>query len=368
MNYIRRFDRSFLILFSIAVLFSIINCAKENSNLINNISSDSFAIILLPDTQYYTKRFPEIYYRQTKWIVDHSDELNIKFVVHLGDITQENTHEQWKVADEAHRSLDKANISYSVVPGNHDMPKIGSGKDRERNTTIYNKYFGPDRFKGKTWYGGHMGTSNDNNFTFFEWRNLKFMVVSLELAPRAEALKWANKVVEQYKERRVIVVTHCYMEMCKAGNTGCGRYHNECASECNLVGNGADAVWENLIRKHKNIFMVLCGHVTDVEHITRKGEAGNDVHEILTDYQNEISEQQYKYTNKGKKKKFKNLKESGNGWLRILQFSPKENMIHVSSLSVEGVKRFYETERYNEDPSHSDHKYSFPYDMNTPLR
>ena len=144
--------------------------------------------------------------------------------------------------------------------------------------------------------------------------------------------------------------------MCEAGNTGCGRYRNDCSIAYNLEGNGGDTIWEKLVSKHKNIFMVLSGHVTDDEHITRKGGGGNDVHEILTDYQNERSKQN-PYTKKGKK--------SGNGWLRILQFNPNENKIHVSSRSVDGVKRFYETERYNKDPSHSDHTYSFHYVMNT---
>jgi len=355
-NYIRGINRRSLIIYSIAVVLILISCAKDKPYLINKISSDSFSIIVLPDTQFYSKRYPETYYRQTQWIVDHRDELNIKFVIHLGDITHNNTHEQWKVANKAHMILDKANIAYSMVPGNHEMPKIGTGQDRERNTTKYNKYFGPGRFSEESWYGGHMGTTNDNNFTFFEWKNLKFMVISLEFAPRDEALEWANKVIAQYKERRVIVVTHCYLDMCEAGNTGCGRYRNDCSIAYNLEGNAGDTLWEKFVSKHKNIFMVLSGHVTDDEHITRKGGGGNDVHEILTDYQNEVPKQ-YKDTKKGKR--------SGNGWLRVLLFNPKENKIHVSSLSVDGVKRFYETERYNKDPSHSDHTYSFHYVMNT---
>jgi hypothetical protein len=358
MNYTRTIKHGLLIFLFIAVVLSIISCVKTKPQLIARQTSDIFAVILLPDTQFYSKRYPETYYRQTQWIFDHRDKLNVKFVIHLGDITHNNIHEQWEVADKAHRVLDKANIAYSMVPGNHEMPKIGTGEDRERNTTKYNKYFGPGRFSSKSWYGGHMGTTNDNNFTFFEWKNLKFMVVSLEFAPRDEALEWANKVIEQYKERRVIVVTHCYLDMCEAGNTGCGRYRNDCSIAYNLEGNGGDTIWEKLVSKHKNIFMVLSGHVTDVEHIIRKGGAGNDVHEILTDYQNERSKQN-PYTKKGKR--------SGNGWLRILQFNPNENKIHVSSRSVDGVKRFYETERYNKDPAHPDHTYSFHYDMNTPV-
>ena len=348
MNYI---PKRLLILLVIVVVLSIISNDRANSQVINRISPDSFAIIILPDTQFYSKRYFDTYYRQTQWIADNKGKLNIRFAIHLGDITHNNTHEQWYVADEAHRTLDQTSVAYSMVPGNHDMPKTGTGKDRVRNTSKYNKYFGPSRFKGKKWYGGHMGNTNDNNFTFFEWKNYKFMDVSLEFAPTDEALTWANKLMEQYKDRRVIVVTHCYQKSCKVGRTGCGGHKKNCATKYNLKGNGGDTVWEDLISNHRNIFMVLSGHVADVEHITRESDAGNEVHEILTNYQRERSDE--------------DDKRSGNGWLRVLQFDPNENKIHVGSFSVDGVKRFNQTHRYNKDPTHPDHTYSFHYDMNT---
>ncbi|MDP2647233.1 MAG: metallophosphoesterase [Desulfobacterales bacterium] len=340
MNYIRRISRGWLIFLIIAVVLSIIGCIKAKPQLIKKISPDSFAVVILPDTQFYSKRYPDTYYEQTQWIVDNKDTLNIKFAIHLGDITHDNIPEQWEVADKAHRTLDGADVPYSMIPGNHDMPEMG----RFRDTSRYNKYFGPERFLGKKWYGGHMGITNDNNYTFFEWTNLRFMVVSLEYAPTDEALTWAYKLIEQYKDRRVIVVTHCFQ-------TKGGRHKKDCATAYNLEGNGAHTVWQELISKHRNIFMVLSGHVTGVKHKIRRGDAGNEVHEILTDYQDERAE-------------LDGIK-SGNGWMRILQFNPNENKIHVSSLSVDGVKRFYETDRYNRDPAHSDHAFSFHYDMKT---
>jgi hypothetical protein len=357
MNYMRRINRGLFILLSIAIVLGTVRYVNAESSIINKLSPDSFAVVILPDTQYYSKRYPDTYYKQARWIVDNQSTLNIKFAIHLGDITDDNWREQWEVADKAHRILDKANVPYSMTHGTHDMSQTSTGVLRD--TSTYNKYFGPARFKGKKWYGGHMGATNDNNYTFFEAAGLKFLVVSLEYAPRDEALAWANELIEQYEDRRVIVVTHCYQEMSKVGETGGGGHLNNCATEFNLEGNGGDTVWEKLISKRKNIFMVLSGHVNDVEHEIRTGDSGCEVHEILTDYQAEMSEIHKK---KGKTK----MEKSGNGWLRILQFDPKENKIHVSSFSVDGMKRFYETERYNTDPAHLDHTYSFHYDMNTP--
>jgi len=239
----------------------------------------------------------------------------------LGDITRNNTPEQWRIADRAHKILDKAGIPYSVIPGNHDMPKEGDG--RVRDTTNYNLYFGPHRFKKKKWYGGHMGLKNDNNFNFFKHGSLRFMVVCLEFAPTVKALDWANHLVNQYKDRRVIIVTHCYQAKSLAGEAGAGGYKTNCAIRCNIEGSGGDVVWEKLVSRHENIFMVLSGHVSDVEHKTRNGVAGNTVHEILTDFQSERPGGD------------EELKKSGNGWLRILKFVPAENKIYVNPYSVE---------------------------------
>src|SRR4051812_23309625 len=51
---------------------------------------DRFTVVLLPDTQFYSLRDPITYQKQAEWIVDHRDALNIKFVIHLGDITDDN--------------------------------------------------------------------------------------------------------------------------------------------------------------------------------------------------------------------------------------------------------------------------------------
>ncbi len=306
-----------------------------------------FTIILLPDTQYYSKTYHETYYKQTQWIADHGDELNIKFVIHLGDITHDNTPEQWQVADKAHKILDESGIPYSMIPGNHDMPQ--EGEARVRDTANYNLYFGPNRFKGKKWYGGHLGSTNDNNYNFFEHEEFKFMIVCLEFAPRLKTLDWANHLISQHKHRSVIVVTHCYQAKRLVDEARGEGHQIDCAIRYDIEGSGGDIVWEKLVSRHKNIFMVLSGHRSDVEHNIRQGVEGNPVHEILTDYQNERPGGNLK------------MKKSGNGWLRMLKFVPGENKIYVSPYSVEKEKRYYMTSMYSEDPGHSDHTYSFSY-------
>ena len=260
---------------------------------------DSFTVVLLPDTQFYSEKFPETYIAQTLWIRQQLKEDNIKFAIHLGDIVQTPTKDsEWENANRAMEVLDGV-VPYSMVPGNHDMVV------KSRDTTLYNKFFSPKRYADRDWYGGHMGETNDNNYCFFEAGGMKFMVISLEFAPRDEALEWAAEVAEKHPDHRIIVATHCYMRP-KGRDTACARSYK-------VEGNSGEQMWQKLIRKQPNIFMVVSGHVLGVGLQISKNDAGGEVKEILTDYQG--------------------IGKGGDGWLRTLKFVPAENKIYVQTYS-----------------------------------
>jgi len=261
-----------------------------------------FSVILLPDTQNYSEKFPDTYLSQTQWIRDSAEDLNTRFVIHLGDIVQTASHEhEWKLADRAHRILDDA-VPYSLTVGNHDMEHDG---DRlSRKTTLYEKYFPPSRFEEHDWYGPHMGDSNVNNACFFEAAGMKFMVLSLEFAPSRETLQWADEIVNAHKDKGVILATHYYMR--PEGRPDDKRPYG-------LDGLGPEELFQSFVRKHNNIFMVVSGHVLGVHHQTSLNDAGQPVHEILCDYQGEAN--------------------GGDGWLQILRFVPKEETIYVQCYS-----------------------------------
>jgi len=245
-----------------------------------------FTIALIPDTQNYSQKFPATYLAQTQWIKDVATKRNIKFAIHLGDIVQNGTKEtEWKVADRAHKVLD-GNVPYSILPGNHDEHK---------QPTLFNKYFGPDRFKGKPWYADSISpTDNSANYCRFSAGGVPLMVLSLPFDPSEKVLAWANKIVAAHAKDRVIVATHAYRS--SKGRTPIGK-----------------RIWEKLIRRNANIFMVVCGHVCAIAHGTSVNDAGGKVHEILCDYQ-----------------AFPN---GGDGWLQTMRFSPAEGKIHVEAYS-----------------------------------
>ncbi len=262
-------------------------------------AAESFSIVLLPDTQNYSEKYPDTYVAQALWIRQRTEEDNIKFVVHLGDIVQTSTKKpEWENADRAMRLLDGI-VPYSMAPGNHDMVV------KNRDTSLYNEYYSPARFADRLWYGGHMGETNDNNYCFFEASGMKFMILNLEFAPRDETLEWAADVTKRYPDHRVIVATHCYMRP--------DQRDTSCATSYKIAGNSGEQMWQKFIRKQPNIFLVVSGHVLGVGLQTSVNDAGGKVLEMLTDYQG--------------------LPNGGDGWLRSLRFVPSENKIHVRTYS-----------------------------------
>jgi hypothetical protein len=272
----------------------------------------AFSIALIPDTQNYsTHSSYDVYEHQMQWLVDNRSARNIKFAVHLGDITNHDTAIEYAVASDAHALLDDDAMPYSMTIGNHD---IYPSSDVYKRSSLYASYFGQSRYAGEPFYGGAHDASNINNYTYFEASGLKFMVVSIEFAPRKDVVTWANQVIANHPDRRVIVATHCHMNNNAEHATGC-------ADNYNLEGRDGIDLWEELIQRHNNVFMSVSGHIQGVSYRRRTGNNGNLVHEILNDFQSEPV--------------LGNGHALGNGWLRLLTFDPAQNQIRVETLSAE---------------------------------
>ncbi|MBI4601843.1 MAG: DNRLRE domain-containing protein [Planctomycetes bacterium] len=246
-----------------------------------------FTIIPMPDTQFYSQTYPQIYTAQTQWIADNVIARNIVFVTHEGDIVQtwDNTTE-WQRADTSMSILDGV-VPYGLAPGNHDEP-----------TTYYNVYFPFTRYENEPWYGGHRSTTNDNNFQLFSAGGVDFLVVHLDFCPASDVIAWADSVLEAYPERKAIVTTHGYID--GSGNRGV----HLCTS--------TQYIWDGLVVPNPNVHFVLCGHWSG-EYARTDVANGHEVHQLLADYQSRTN--------------------GGDGWLRILRFAPAENRVYVQTYS-----------------------------------
>lgn len=108
-------------------------------------------MVVLPDTQNYSDEYPEVFIDQTQWIANNVSNLNIKMVSHLGDIVDNGQDiRQWNNAVAAMGILDNINLPYGTCIGNHDILY----PDYDAEAIFYRERFGPQKFAGKSWYGG----------------------------------------------------------------------------------------------------------------------------------------------------------------------------------------------------------------------
>ncbi|MFV1994848.1 MAG: metallophosphoesterase [Verrucomicrobiales bacterium] len=284
----------------------------------NLAAAESFTIAVLPDTQCYCDirhqqsarkwgngDLRRYFFKQTQWVRDNRKRLNIRFLVHEGDIVQTDYPQEWAIAREAMSILDGV-VPYSMCLGNHDMGYEKTDKDEHSYTTAvnrsthFNEYFPRGKYADTPEFGDTLDAErHDNSWYHFEAAGMKFMILSLECKPRDEVLEWANRVVAQHPEHRVIVLTHSYLNANQTRTRGSFK----------IEGNLGEQMWGKLVKKHQNIFMVLCGHVLGEALLTSTGDHGNQVHQILSDYQG--------------------MNNGGESWLRYMVFAPDANKISV---------------------------------------
>ena len=266
-----------------------------------------FSIIVLPDAQFYSAGMnggtPAMFRAQTEWIAAHRESLNVACVVQEGDIVNDGDTQggEWANAADAMYALEdtalthlRYGIPYDISVGNHDQVPNG---DPNGTTDYYNAYFGYAHFLGRPYYGGHLGGNNDDHFTLFSGGGLDFILISLEYGTATDTpvLNWADSLLKAYPGRQGIIVHH------------------------NLIGTGDQASWQNggqtlydALKDNPNLSLMLCGHASG-EGKRMDVFQGDTVHTLLADYQDRA--------------------HGGDGWLRVLKFSPATNQLQVKTFS-----------------------------------
>lgn len=261
--------------------FAWINVEKKPSD---------YSIAIIPDQQYLTATWVDTLNGMYTWIGDNVEKENIKMVINLGDITDNNSSEHWRRAKHAHSLLgDKVPCLY--VAGNHDYGTP------YRNLINMNNYFPLSMFKKYDTYGGSYsedkGLKNDvaNIWQEFEVGGIKYLLLSLEFGPRDKVLEWANEVVAAHPCHQVIVATHGYMNydgtLLDGNDTYVAPSYGFVKSDTEPA-NDAAGMWDKFVKKHENIIMVLSGHIFASDNIVMRtdiGDNGNEVRQFLIDAQ-----------------------------------------------------------------------------------
>lgn len=283
--------------------------------------SGKFTVIMLPDTQYYTEEpqgnhdggITAMYNAQTAWIVANRVSKNIVFVGGLGDCVEKgddpvgtNEDVEWLRVVAAIAPLESPaqtglpqGIPFGLSVGNHDQTPNGSAAGA---TMRYNNFFGSNHFAGRSYYGGHYGTNNDNHYELFSASGVDFLVISFEFDQLASfsavngPLDWAEGLVQTHSNRKVIVMTHYGI------------------NENQTFSTQGQAIYTRL-KAYPNFMLLTCGHVHTTDGEARRSDVfmGNTVHTLLSDYQGTAG--------------------GGNGQLRIYEFDPQQNTLSAKTYS-----------------------------------
>lgn len=291
----------------------------------DSITPGSWSLAILPDTQHYARDHPETFTAQTEWIKDHQASHNIQYVIHVGDVVNNNTVNtsnlapntlQWGRAKTSMDVLDGV-VPYAMVAGNHDYGPNGNSSTRD---TYFNDpvYFGPGSSYAmqSNIQGFYELGRTDNSYHTFQVQGQDWLILSLEFGPRDEVVSWANDVVTAHANHNAILVTHAYLfhdnqllDHTLMGHVG---YPQEYGI-ANLPGgvNDGQQLWDKLVSKHDNFRLTFNGHTVNSSgggdgagYLASYTDGGTLVHQMLSNYQEPLQP------------------NGGNGYLRYLEFAP----------------------------------------------
>lgn len=293
------------------------NSSAVEGEQTQHLTSSTFTIIALPDTQKYADSHPHIFESQIEWILDNLEEKNIVFVSHLGDVVDDATdRNQWRTAESALSKLD-SKVPYAIATGNHDMEPDGSA-------FYLNHYFPVSKFEKHDWWGDSFQADTSdlpigqtkgikNSYQKLTIGDSKLLLVHLEYCPPNEVLDWAHSVIKQHPDHRTFVATHAFINGFSSRKD---TRHPKCYHHAEGKNDGED-IWQKLIvdGNNENIALFMNGHFSNPQGSIRRTDThnGKRIHQLFSNYQQ--------------------WKNGGNGYLRIMTFDTQQNTLEVKTYS-----------------------------------
>lgn len=207
-----------------------------------------------------------------------------------GDLVQGTVDEQeWRdVMDYLIDPILEADIPLGVSSGNHDVGGISAvnvngsnGLDDALVYDYFTKYVGENKFNSNSYYGEGF-EDNRSHYDLMNIAGHEFLFLHLGWGSStygvhvsSKDINWAKTVLEQHKDKTVVLSTHEYLNS---------------KGERNLTG---EYVYNSLVKEYENIKFVFSGHVNGssmkIDTIDDNDDGINDrkVLQLLTDYQEE---------------------------------------------------------------------------------
>jgi 3',5'-cyclic AMP phosphodiesterase CpdA len=260
-----------------------------------------FSLAVVPDTQQEVLNPSDPRFSQrTAWLARNRRQADLRYVVQTGDLVNWGwlAPSQYAVASTAMTRLERAGVPYSIAPGNHDTRAVGWDGNGGygggayvdnpeclqrfspsqcqtptllRRTDEFNAVFDASRF-GRV-RGAFERGKVDNVYSAFRAGGLRWMVLTLELYPRAEVVDWAARVVRRHPRHNVVVATHAYL-----GGDGSILQGAEYGST------SPQYLYDRVVSRFRNVKMVFSGHVGEAATRIDRGVHGNKIASFLTTF------------------------------------------------------------------------------------
>jgi len=209
-------------------------------------SNHTFSVVWITDTQSIVGGYSDDFDLMCSWIAGNSASLNLKAVIHTGDIVEVSDNiNQWVNANHSMGILLDSNIPYCWTAGNHDKTEFGwCGKNYtafDVSVVREKKYWVSDYHDGM------------NTAIVFNFSNQTFLIVDIESCADADVLQWANNLLDCHPSSLAIVGTHSYL-----------------SPSCNYDQWGIDFK-TNVLDPHRNVILTLNGHEDSLGNRTKWG-------------------------------------------------------------------------------------------------
>lgn len=278
-------------------------------------STSTFTIAVLPDTQYESQSRPAMFRAQTRWLARQRGNYNIVAVLHEGDVVNRlERPKQWRNAKGALNFV-AGKLPLTVAAGNHDLqlqhrpkPLATHASAFERMVRSLPNYRVDGRYKR-----GQLR----NTYQLLDAGGVHFVIVNLTWGPSNAQLRWAGRVADRYRDRRVILLTHDYLGQ---DDRVRGPGDRNLASKSARGHNDGVGIWRKFVATHANVQFTFNGHV--IQHTrghdyslgrrVSRNAAGRAVYQVLTNFQ---------------------IHRQGAGYIRLVRFDPRRGTVGYSTYS-----------------------------------
>ena len=275
------------------------------------VHEQPLTLVVMPDIQYYTDlrlqlfrlywdpptdNLTHVYTQQLQWVVSTQHRLNTRAVIFMGDLTQADAPEEWAAVRKGLRKLEAARppVPYCLLQGDHDLgyeytgvPPFMARKAAHRRSQVDGNVNSAVTAQPH-WRGAFQSEHPVAN----SWYELStnsplapMLVICLEYRPRDSALQWAAGVLRSHPRHDAIVVTHDYLNATSGARSDYSHLNTAQADGSNAVrGSDGEQLFQ-MIRRHPNVFLVLCGHDDGEGYLLSRGDHGQPIHQLMSNYQ-----------------------------------------------------------------------------------